>query len=333
MVTLNTARPPGADALCVLDVEPGSSSYGQIVGRVEMPHVGDELHHFGWNACSSALCPTRRTRTSSGATCWCPGCARRASTSWTPSPIRASRELVKTIEAGGGDAQEPATAGRTPSTAARTASTSMRSAPRTATVRAASSCWTTRPSRSGPLGERARAAVPGLRLLVAPRPGRDDHQRVGHAEHGRGRREPGAAAGRQVRPPAAHLGSAQAHATCRRWTSARSSRWCSSCGPSHDPNKTYGFVGVVRVAQGPVGVDLAVVPRERQVGRCARSSRFRPSRPIRSCCRRCCKPFGAVPPLITDINLSLDDRFLYVSCWGTGELPPVRRDATRSIRS
>ena len=29
--------------------------------------------------------------------------------------------------------------------------------------------------------------------------------------------------------------------------------------------------------------------------------------------------FGAVPPLVTDINLSLDDRFLYVSCWGTGE--------------
>jgi selenium-binding protein 1 len=27
-----------------------------------------------------------------------------------------------------------------------------------------------------------------------------------------------------------------------------------------------------------------------------------------------------VPPLVTDINLSLDDRFLYVSCWGTGEI-------------
>ena len=26
------------------------------------------------------------------------------------------------------------------------------------------------------------------------------------------------------------------------------------------------------------------------------------------------------PPLITDIDLSLDDRFLYVACWGTGEL-------------
>jgi selenium-binding protein 1 len=30
--------------------------------------------------------------------------------------------------------------------------------------------------------------------------------------------------------------------------------------------------------------------------------------------------FKAVPPLVTDINLSLDDRFLYVSCWGSGEL-------------
>src|SRR5512139_1692221 len=32
------------------------------------------------------------------------------------------------------------------------------------------------------------------------------------------------------------------------------------------------------------------------------------------------KGFKAVPPLVTDIDLSLDDRFLYVSCWGTGEL-------------
>jgi selenium-binding protein 1 len=32
------------------------------------------------------------------------------------------------------------------------------------------------------------------------------------------------------------------------------------------------------------------------------------------------KPFGAVPPLVTDIDLSVDDRWLYVSCFGTGEL-------------
>ncbi|MCS6868627.1 selenium-binding protein SBP56-related protein, partial [Thermus sp.] len=32
------------------------------------------------------------------------------------------------------------------------------------------------------------------------------------------------------------------------------------------------------------------------------------------------KPFKAVPPLVTDIALSVDDRFLYVACWGLGEL-------------
>ena len=45
------------DALGVVDVDPESSNYGQIVGQVDMPNNGDELHHFGWNACSSCLCP------------------------------------------------------------------------------------------------------------------------------------------------------------------------------------------------------------------------------------------------------------------------------------
>ena len=45
------------DALGVIDVEPTSKSYGKMVGRLDMPHKGDELHHFGWNACSSCLCP------------------------------------------------------------------------------------------------------------------------------------------------------------------------------------------------------------------------------------------------------------------------------------
>ncbi len=32
------------------------------------------------------------------------------------------------------------------------------------------------------------------------------------------------------------------------------------------------------------------------------------------------KGFSAVPPLVTDIDLSLDDKYLYVACWGTGEM-------------
>jgi len=45
------------DQLTVVDVDPASSQYAQIVGKTDMPHPGDELHHFGWNACSSCLCP------------------------------------------------------------------------------------------------------------------------------------------------------------------------------------------------------------------------------------------------------------------------------------
>src|ERR1700680_2379240 len=56
MVTFDpTAKKP--DALVSLDVDPKSGNFGKQAGRVEMPNLGDELHHFGWNACSSALCP------------------------------------------------------------------------------------------------------------------------------------------------------------------------------------------------------------------------------------------------------------------------------------
>ena len=45
------------DGIAVVDLDPKSSSYARIVGTVSMPNAGDELHHFGWNACSSNLCP------------------------------------------------------------------------------------------------------------------------------------------------------------------------------------------------------------------------------------------------------------------------------------
>ena len=45
------------DAIAVVDVDPASPTYSKIVGGVDMPALGDELHHYGWNACSSCLCP------------------------------------------------------------------------------------------------------------------------------------------------------------------------------------------------------------------------------------------------------------------------------------
>jgi methanethiol oxidase len=45
------------DAMVKIDLEEGSSTYGQIIDRLDLPFIGDELHHFSWNSCSSALCP------------------------------------------------------------------------------------------------------------------------------------------------------------------------------------------------------------------------------------------------------------------------------------
>src|SRR6476619_3917847 len=44
------------DAMTVVDCDADSPEYGQVVGWAELPTAGNELHHFGWNACSSALC-------------------------------------------------------------------------------------------------------------------------------------------------------------------------------------------------------------------------------------------------------------------------------------
>ncbi len=42
------------DFLAVVDVNPDSHTYSQVVHRTPMPNVGDELHHYGWQVCSSA---------------------------------------------------------------------------------------------------------------------------------------------------------------------------------------------------------------------------------------------------------------------------------------
>ena len=41
------------DYLATIDVDAASPTYGQVISRLQMPNIGDELHHMGWNACSS----------------------------------------------------------------------------------------------------------------------------------------------------------------------------------------------------------------------------------------------------------------------------------------
>lgn len=41
------------DFLATVDVDPSSPTYSKIIHRLPVPYLGDELHHFGWNSCSS----------------------------------------------------------------------------------------------------------------------------------------------------------------------------------------------------------------------------------------------------------------------------------------
>ncbi|KAI3436518.1 hypothetical protein D9Q98_005935 [Chlorella vulgaris] len=43
------------DYLATIDADPESETYSQVIARTPVPYKGDELHHSGWNACSSCF--------------------------------------------------------------------------------------------------------------------------------------------------------------------------------------------------------------------------------------------------------------------------------------
>jgi selenium-binding protein 1 len=89
--------------------------------------------------------------------------------------------------------------------------------------------------------------------------------------------------------------------------------------PAHDPSKDYGFVGVV---VDTTNLEASIWTWWRENGRfkTTKTAVVAPEAADPATLPDLLKPFKAVPPLISDIDLSLDDRFLYVACWGTGEL-------------
>ena len=88
--------------------------------------------------------------------------------------------------------------------------------------------------------------------------------------------------------------------------------------PAHDPSKAHGFVGVVVSLKDLSSsiwtwyLDGSTYKVEKVIEIPAEPADPNDLPPL-------LKGFKAVPPLVTDINLSLDDRWLYVSAWGTGE--------------
>ena len=101
--------------------------------------------------------------------------------------------------------------------------------------------------------------------------------------------------------------------------------------PARDPRKAYGFVGVV-ISLKDLSASVWLWYKDGDAGRRRRARWQRGEWKVKKVIEIPAEPadpadlppllqgFKAVPPLITDINLSLDDRQLYVSCWGTGEL-------------
>ena len=56
------------DALAVIDVNPGSSTFSQIVHTVTMPNKGDEFHHFAGMPARLPCHPSPATLSSNAAT-------------------------------------------------------------------------------------------------------------------------------------------------------------------------------------------------------------------------------------------------------------------------
>jgi methanethiol oxidase len=321
VATLNTGtngdRKP--DAMTVVDVESGSSTFGQVVGRLDMPNVGDELHHFGWNACSSALCPWAAHPHVERRYLLVPGLrSSRIHVIDVKDDPRAPR-LVKVIEA---------------DEIARKAGYS-----RPHTV------------HCGPDGIYVSALGnpdgdgPGGVFLLD----HDDFAVKGQWEVDRGPQELaydfwwhlnlGTVVTSEWGTPKMvedglvgelllgnkyghklHVWDLESRRHVQELDLGPEHQMVLELRPAHDPRRGYGFVGVVtstadlsasiwlwtRADDGTVSTEKVItIPAEP-----ADADRLPPL----------LQPFGAVPPLVTDIALSVDDRTLLVSCWGTGEL-------------
>lgn len=318
VATINPDRTGRPDALAVVDVDPKSSSYSQVVGRLDMASVGDELHHFGWNACSSALCPYAPHPHVERRYLIVPGLrsSRLYVIDTKPDPRRP--QIVKVIE---------------PEEVARKAGYSrphtVHCGPEGIYISALGS-----PEGKGPGGvflldhesfdikgqwERERGdqylaydvwwhltqdvmltsewGTPEMiegglvpELLMEKRYGRNVH--VWDLRRRR------------------HLETLPVGADDQIVLELR---------PAHDPNKSYGFAGVVISVKD---LSSSVWLWHRNGGGWALEKVIEiPAEPADpALLPPALKPFQAVPPLVSDIDLSVDDRFLYVSCWGTGEL-------------
>ena len=333
MLSADDANKP--DALGVVDLDPSSSGYGRVVGQVDMPNAGDELHHFGWNACSACLCPYSPHPHVERRYLIVPGLQSSRIHVVDTKPDPRSPQIVKVIE--------PETL------AARTGYSS----PHTV--------------HCGPDGIYLSALGatggdgPGGMFVM-------DHESfdvLGKWEIDRGPQylaydfwwhlgfdtvitsEWGTPnmVGQGVNPEILlsggyghklHIWDLPRRRHIQELDLGSEYQMALELRPAHDPARAYGFLGVV-VSLEDLSASIWVWHRDNGSWAIQKIIDIpaEPADPERL--PPLLQGFKAVPPLVTDINLSLDDRYLYVSCWGTGEFlqydvsDPFRPKKTGSI--
>ena len=173
-----TAERP--DALTVVDTDPASPSYGQVVGWTDMPYTGDELHHFGWNMCSSALCPYAPHPHTERRYLVVPGLRSSRIMILDTKEDPRQPPVVKVLEAGELAKRAGYSRPHTPPLWTRGHLPDLPRRGRRCRGpgrRGAAGPHVVRGARA--VGARPRPAVPRVRPVVAHRPGRRGHQRVG----------------------------------------------------------------------------------------------------------------------------------------------------------
>jgi selenium-binding protein 1 len=310
------------DAMVVVDCDPASSAYGAVVGWLELPTAGNELHHFGWNACSSALChqghghhgaPLERRYLV------VPGLRSSRTYVLDTKPDPRSPRVVREIAA---------------EELARKAGYS-----RPHTVH----CGPGAIFMSALGGANGNDGPGGVALLD-----HDTFDVIGAWEHDRGDvyfaydvwwhlRYDTVITSEWATPsmfenglnPEDLLGRRFGHhlnfwsLSERRLTQridlGDQHQIVLELRPAHDPAKAWGYAGVaISVEDLSASVFLWHQDGDRWAAQKVITIPAEPADP--ELLPPALKPFGAVPPLISDIDLSVDDRWLYVSCWGIGEL-------------
>lgn len=320
VVTFNPDPRNGArDALCAIDLDPKSSQYGRIVGRTEMPNAGDELHHFGWNACSAALCPYAPHPHVERRYLIVPGLRSSRIHIIDTKPDPANPRVVRVLEA-------EEIASRTGYSRPHT----IHCGPDAIYVSA--------------LGNPEGGGPGGIFLL--------DHESfdvLGRWEMDRGPQylaydfwwhlgydvavtsewgtpnmvENGLQLDLLTQGKYGHnihIWDLKKRRHLHSLDIGAEHQMALELRPAHDPTRAYGFLGCV-VSTKDLSASVWLWNRDSEGKWSIRKVIEVPAEPADpDQLPPALKPFKAVPPLITDINLSLDDRFLYAACWGTGDL-------------